>query len=99
MRYLLPAILALAMVSCSTNPGAVTVAAKPLKTEPVIARIASRKTTIVVRAGVTEPTYSLETAGGEVLVKDTTLAELARTNPEMCDRVQKMQAQMLWAGE
>jgi hypothetical protein len=99
MRYILPVLLAFATASCATNPGTTPFAAKPRIAGPVIARIASRKTTLVIRAGVTEPTYSLETPAGEVLVKNMTLGELARKNPEMRDRVQNMQAQLLWAGE
>jgi hypothetical protein len=101
MRCVIPILLVIATASCASHPGKVNapVAAEPRNAAKVIARIASRHTTIVVRAGATEPTYSLETAAGEVLVKDMTLGELAQTNPEMRDRVRNMQAQVLWAGE
>ncbi len=101
MRYVIPVLLAIATASCASHPGNVEtpVAAQAQNPSKVITRIASRHTTIVVRSGRTEPTYSLETAAGEVLVKDMTLGELAQTNPEMRDRVRNMQAALIWAGE
>jgi hypothetical protein len=99
MRYILRVLLVLATASCANQPVPAPVSAKTQAAGPVIARIASRKTTVVVRAGVTEPTYSLETAGGEVLVKDMTLGELARENLKLHDRVQNMQAAVMWAGD
>ena len=99
MRYLIAALLALAVASCSTAPKTVPISDRSPQHTATIARIASRHSTIVVRAGFSEPTYSLETNGGEVLVKDMTVGELAQKNPAMLDRVRNMQAKLLWAGE
>ena len=99
MRYVFPILLAVASCSCSTSQRAMPVASRLTDPgTPVIARIATRHQTIVVRSGPSGPTYSLETSAGEVLIGDMTLDQLAQKTPEMFRMVKSMQDGLLWAG-
>lgn len=96
MRYLFPLVLALGCASCANTTKLIS-AAPPDHTGPVIARLAGRHDTIVIRAGDSGPTYSLETARGEILVPDMTLGKLAAVNPGLAKRIDTLQDSVMLA--
>jgi hypothetical protein len=100
MRYVLPLVLAIGCASCASSSRPNSVASQPPQhAGPVIAGIAARHDCIVIRAGDSGPTYSLETARGEVLVPDMTLGKLAAANPELFQWVTTLEDSVLWAGQ
>jgi len=101
MRYFGLLLLMMTCGSCAMAPRATPVAARlPEQRGPVITRIVSRDTTVVVRAGVdgADATYSVESKSGEILVPDMTLPQLARANPELFRSVQTAQSSVMYAG-
>jgi len=96
MRYLFPLILALGCASCANTTKPISAAA-PNQTGPVIARICGRHDIIIIRAGDSGPTYSLETARGEVLVPNMPLGKLAAMNPALAKRIDTMEDSVMLA--
>jgi hypothetical protein len=95
MRYLISAIVALVCVSCtsSTPPAASALAPQSVAAQgPIITQIVSHNEVIIVRAGATEPTYSLQSKNGEILVPAITAGDLALAHPELLQKVRTMQA-------
>jgi hypothetical protein len=99
MRYLIASMLALNCAVCASNrPAAVSAADGPTASGAMISRLVGRHDVIVVRAGATGATYSLETKSGEVVVPAATLGKLAMTKPTLSRAVRTMQASNDWAG-
>lgn len=67
-------------------------------TEPELLRIEGVHQTIVVHSGLVEPTYSLETRNGRVIIPAMTLSELQASHPDLHKRVTTMRAKTAWAG-
>lgn len=102
IRKLALASLAFTCVSCSHTSPSAPPSASPASAgvdnaAPIIVRIVSRGTTIVARAGVEGPVYSVEGARGEVLMPSMTLDQMTALHPEFANRVKTMQA-TAWAG-
>jgi hypothetical protein len=96
MRYIIASAITLVCASCFAGPA--TQPAAPLPTPAqgqIITQIVSRDKVIIVRAGATEPTYSLQTKSGEVLVPPTTAGDLAVSNPQLLKTIHTMQAMSL----
>jgi hypothetical protein len=97
MRYIISSAVALVCASCCFA-GPATQPAASLPTPPqgqIITQIVSRDKVIIVRAGANEPTYSLQTKSGEVLVPPTTAGDLAVSNPQLLQTIHTMQATTL----
>jgi hypothetical protein len=99
MRYAISLILVVACASCASKRAAVVPAARAGEGGPVITQLVGREQTIVVRAGVNGPTYSVESKDGELLRPPMTIDELAMSDPELYRAVRSMQAGRLWAGK
>src|SRR5271156_464384 len=93
MRYIALPLLLLCGLSCSSSPTSAQPQARSSALQgPVILRIAGRHEDMVIRAGASGPTYSLESKDGSVLLAAMTLDELAVNNPQMFQTINTMQA-------
>jgi hypothetical protein len=99
MRCAMSLILVLACGSCASKQSATVPAARAAEGGPVITRLVGREQTIVVRAGVNGPTYSVESRTGEIVSSAMTIDELAMSDPDLFRAVRTMQAGTHWAGK
>jgi hypothetical protein len=96
MRFIIASAVALVCASCSPTPAPQTPPAA-VSQGPIITQIASRDKVLIVRAGATEPTYTLQTKAGAVIVPAMTLGDLALNNPQLAQTVRTMQADAICA--
>ena len=99
MRYIIASAVALVCASCSPTPPPPTPQTPPAAVSQgqIITQIVSRDQDIIVRAGATEPTYTLQTKTGEILVPAMTFGQLALNNPQLARTVRIMQADAICA--
>jgi hypothetical protein len=99
MRFIIASAVALVCASCSPTPAPPTPQTPPAAVSqgPIITQIASRDKVLIVRAGATEPTYTLQTKAGAVIVPAMTLGDLALNNPQLAQTVRTMQAAAICA--